>query len=237
MQEITEPTITRTKSGRHPNNALSATFVRSAAKPGKYFDGHGLFLKVDKSGAKRWVQRINIRGKRCEIGLGASSLVSLADARAIALDNRMLARSGGDPMRAKREAQAVLSFEEAARKVHEIHRPSWKNAKHAAQFIRTLETYTFARIGALKIAAVTTADVLAVLQPIWLEKPETARRVRQRIGVVMKWAVAQGWRQDNPAETIAAALPKQNRVQKHRLALPYDQVNEALHAVKQSGAA
>lgn len=170
------------------------------------------------------------------MGLGSASLVTLAEARGKALDNRKLARAGGDPLRAKREAKAALTFEEAARKVHEIHRPSWRNAKHAAQFLATLETYTFPRMGNIKVAEVTTADVLAALQPIWLTKPETARRVRQRIGMVMKWAVAQGWRQDNPADVIARALPKQDRTQKHRLALPYPEVSDCLNTIKASGA-
>lgn len=105
--------------------------------PDKYFDGHGLFLKVDASGAKRGVQRIVIRKKRREIGLGSASLLSFAEARKTALANRKQARSSGDPLQARREALAVLTFEEAARKVHEIHCPSWRNAKHAAQLIST----------------------------------------------------------------------------------------------------
>lgn len=221
---------------KHPEKALSAAFVRTVIEQGKYNDGHGLFLKVDPSGAKRWIQRIVIRGKRTEMGLGSASLVSLAEARELALDNRKLARQGGDPLKAKKEAQAVLTFEEAARKVHEIHAPTWRNAKHAAQFISTLETYTFPRMGRLKVTDVTTADVLAALQPIWLEKPETARRVRQRIGTVMKWAVANGWRQDNPAAAIAQALPKQTRVQEHRKSLPYNEVGDFIGVVLGSNA-
>ncbi|MFG6565947.1 tyrosine-type recombinase/integrase [Sulfitobacter sp. 1A13421] len=221
---------------KRKEKALSAAFVRSVATPGKYTDGHGLFLKVDKSGAKRWVQRIIIRGKRTEIGMGSASLVSLAEARERALENRKLARAGGDPLQAKRASEALLTFEEASRKVHQIHEPTWRNKKHAAQFISTLETYTFPRIGRLKVSEVSTADVLAVLQPIWLEKPETARRVRQRIGTVMKWAVANGWRQDNPADAIAQALPKQNKTQAHRKSLPYDQVADFLTTLKASDA-
>ena len=99
-----------------------------------------------------------------------------------------------------------------------------------------METYTFPRIGKLKVSEVTTADVLAVLQPIWLEKPETARRVRQRLGTVMKWAVANGWRTDNPAEAISQALPKQTDTQQHRKALPYDKVPEFLDVLKASNA-
>ena len=130
----------------------------------------------------------------------------------------------------------MLTFEDAARKVHKIHEPTWRNKKHAAQFIATLETYTFPRMGKLKVSEVTTADVLTVLQPIWLEKPETAKRIKQRIGMVMKWAVANGWRQDNPAEAISQALPKQKQPIKHRKSLPYDEVSSCLTSVRASGA-
>lgn len=221
---------------KRPEKALSAAFVRTVTKAGKYTDGHGLFLKVDTSGARRWVQRIMIRGKRSEIGMGSASLVTLTEAREQALENRKLARAGGDPLQSKREAKALLTFEEAARKVHKMHEPTWRNAKHGAQFINTLETYTFPRMGKLKVSEVGTADVLAVLQPIWLEKPETARRVRQRIGTVMKWAIANGWRQDNPADAIAQALPKQGNTQKHRKSLHYDKVPEFLEKLKASNA-
>lgn len=221
---------------KHPEKALSAAFVRTVSEPGKYFDGHGLFLRVEPGGSKRWVQRISIRGKRREIGLGSVSLVPLQKAREEALENRRLARAGGDPLRAKQEGRAILTFEEAARKVHEMHRPSWRNAKHAAQFISTLETYTFPRIGGVRVSEITTGDVLAVLMPIWLEKPETARRVRQRIGTVMKWAVAQGWRQDNPAESVSSALPRQDKSQAHRKALPYADLPEFMDALRKTKA-
>jgi integrase len=221
---------------RRPEKALTAQFVRTAQEPGKYFDGNGLYLRVEPNGSRFWVQRITIRGKRSELGLGSPSLVPLAEARAKALENRKLAREGGDPLQAKREAMAVMTFEEAARKVHEMHSPTWRNPKHAAQFIATLETYAFPRLGKLKVPEVTTADVLSVLTPIWIEKAETARRVRQRIGTVMKWAIAQGWRQDNPAENIAQALPKAETVKANRKALPYADVPACIEAVKASGA-
>ncbi len=230
-----DPKITL-KNGKHPEKALSAAFVRNVTEPGKYFDGHGLFLKVDGTGARRWVQRIVIRGKRTEMGLGSFPLVSLTEAREAALENRKLARAGGDPLAAKKREKAVPTFEEAARKVHTLHKPSWRNSKHAAQFISTLETFAFPRMGRLKVSDVSTADVLAVLTPIWLEKAETARRVRQRIGTVMKWAVAQGWRQDNPADAISQALPKQTKAQEHRKALHYSEVAGCIEAVKASGA-
>lgn len=227
----------RVKSGRHPEKALSAAFVRSVKKPGKYTDGNGLILRVEPSGSRRWVQRINIRGRRTEIGLGSATLISLTDARETALENRRHARAGGDPLAAKRKALATPTFEEAARIVFEAHRPTWRNPKHAQQFITTLETYAFSRIGATKVGELTTAHVLDVLSPIWLTKSETARRVRQRIGLVMKWAVAKGLRSDNPADAVAQALPKQDRAQSHRKALPYDQVASCIAAVHASGAA
>jgi integrase len=226
-----------TKGIRRPEKQLTAKQVEGALEPGKYFDGHGLFLRVQPNGQRQWVQRITVRGKRCEIGLGNPALVSLYEARELALHNRRLAVSGGDPIQAKREAKAVLTFEEAARKVHELHKPTWRNPKHAAQFLSTLETYTFPRIGMLKVGQVNTSDVLAVLTPIWTEKPETAARVKQRIGMVMKWAIAQGWRQDNPAENITQALPKHDKnLKSHRKALGYFEVPACLEAVQASGA-
>ncbi|WP_050526388.1 tyrosine-type recombinase/integrase [Pseudorhodobacter aquimaris] len=221
---------------RTPKKALTAAFVRTTTEAGKHFDGNGLFLKVKTNGAKQWVQRITIRGKRTEMGLGSADLVSLGEAREAALQNLKLARSGGDPLKAKRENQAVLTFEEAARKVHELQKPSWSNPKHAAQFISTLETYAFPALGKYKIGEITTADVLAVLTPIWLTKQETARRVRQRIGTVMKWGIAQGWRQDNPAQNIGQALPKQTQAVKHRKALSYRDVATCIEVAKASGA-
>lgn len=221
---------------RRPEKALTAQAVKNATTPGKYFDGHGLYLRVDANGSRFWIQRITVRGRRCEIGLGSPALVPLAEARATALDNRKLARAGGDPLQARREALAVLTFEEAARKVHELHKPTWRNAKHARDFISSLEVYAFPKLGKLRAADVAAADVLAVLMPFWTVKPETARRVRQRIGTVMKWAIAQGWRQDNPAENISQALPKVPKQPAHRKALPFSEVRGCIDAVRESGA-
>lgn len=217
---------------------LTAAFVKSVAVPGKYHDakGMGLYLLVRATGARFWIQRIVIHGKRREIGLGSPPIVTLAEAREAALENKRIVRAGGDPLQAKKEAEAVLTFEEAARKVHELHRPTWRNAKHAAQFISTLETYAFPRIGKINVGEVTAADVLAVLSPIWTTKRETARRVKQRIGTVLKWAVAQGWRQDNPADAISEALPKTRQEKAHRKALPYAEVAGCMKAVRHSKA-
>jgi integrase len=224
-------------TGRHQEKRLTALSIRSFGEPGFYGDGNGLYLKVDASGAKRWVQRVVINGKRQDIGLGSASLVSLAEARETALQQRKLARSGGDPLEAKRRSAAILTFEEASKKVHDLSKPTWRNEKHGQQWINTLTTYAFPAMGRKAINAITSADVLAVLSPIWNSHPETARRLKQRIGSVMKWAMAQGWRPDNPADTIAKALPKHDRSKvEHRKALPYDKVADALRRVRDSDA-
>ena len=226
------------KHGRHPEKALSAAFVRTVPKPGRYCDGHGLYLLVTDTGARCWVQRLTIRGRRRELGLGGFPLVSLAEAREQAFANRKQARSGGDPLAEKRKDQGVPTFEEAAARVIEIHRPSWKNGgKSEAQWESSLRQYVFPRLGRRSVSDVTTADVMSVLTPIWHEKPETARRVRQRIGAVMKWAVAQGLRQDNPAgDAIGAALPRHADIKRHQRALPHGQVAGAIEAVRASEA-
>lgn len=221
---------------RRPKNPLTAAKVRQALPPGKYFDGLGLYLRVEANGAKQWVQRIVIRGKRRELGLGSPPVTSLVEARDLALRNAKLAKAGGDPIEERKRAKAVMTFQEAAAKVHELHKPTWRNAKHADDFLNSLKTYAFPRLGALRVTEVSTADVLAALSEIWTLKPETARRVRQRIGTVLKWSIAQGWRRDNPAENIGLALPKHDRTRLHRLALPYSDVASCIEKVQASNA-
>ncbi len=215
---------------------LSAAFVRTVKKPGRYGDGHGLYLLVTPTGARCWVQRLVIRGRRRELGLGGFPLVTLAEAREKAFDNRRLARSGGDPLTEKRKDQGMPTFEEAAARVIEINRPSWKNGgRSEAQWESSLRDYVFLRLGKCTVSEITTADVLEVLTPIWATKNVTARRVRQRIGVVMKWAMAQGLRQDNPAgDAINAALPRNGLAKKHMKALPHGEVTGAVEAVRNS---
>lgn len=210
--------------------------VQTTTEPGKHFDGHGLYLRVDPSGAKYWVQRIVIQGKRTEMGLGSVDFLSLADARTVAFENRRLARAGGDPLAARRETRAVMTFEEASREVHRINLPTWKNVKHGEQFINSLATYAFPTMGRVKASDVTTADVLAVLQPIWLTKAETARRVKQRIGTVLKWCIAKGWLRHNPVDAVDKGLPKQTGKVVGRKSLPYDEVGSCLAVVGASGA-
>lgn len=224
-------------TGQHREKRLSAQTVRSLNLPGLHGDGNGLYLKVDPSGAKRWIQRIVIEGKRRDLGIGPLSLISLAEARERALENRKLARAGGDPLAAKKRSMDVLTFKAAAEKVHQLSKPTWRNEKHGDQWINTLTTYVFPVFGSKRIDAVASADVLAALSPIWTSHPETARRVKQRMGSVFKWAMANGWRSDNPADVIGRALPKHDRsTVKHREALPYEAVSSAIKKVRASDA-
>ncbi len=212
--------------GRHPEKALTSVQVRALKTPGRYADGHGLYLVVDPSGAKRWLLRIVVQGKRRDIGLGGASLVTLAEAREKALAYRKTARDGGDPLAERRRMQVTVpTFAEAAETVHAEHKATWRNPKHASQWIQTLRTYANPHFGAKRVDQIETPDVLRALSPIWLTKAETASRVRQRIGTVLDWAKAAGHRNgDNPVEGVTRGLPKQGEREEHHAALPYAEV-------------
>ena len=221
---------------------LSATFVKNVNVPGRYGDGRGglgLTLLVKPSSRrgcrKSWGQSIRINGRKTTLGLGTYPVITLAMARERALDNARAIAQGRDPRRA---SNAVPTFAKAAEIVLAIHAVNWKPGSRSEHTWRTsLRDYALPRLGTMRVDAVTTADVMAVLLPIWSTKRETARRLRNRIGAVMKWAVAQGYRIDNPAgDAISAALPKTGVRIEHRKALPYAEVGAALRGVRDSGA-
>ena len=138
--------------------------------------------------------------------------------------------------RSLREGVVDQTFAEAAAAVVEQKRSGWRNPKHAQDWPASLERFAFPRFGQRPVSEVTSADVLGVLAPIWHEKPETARRVRHRIGAVMQWAVAMEYRTDNPCERVAATLGRQRRVVRHMRALPHAEVAEAVATIRASGA-
>jgi integrase len=203
---------------RKPKKALTALFVRTVTEPGKHFDGNGLFLRVNPNGSKAWVQRITIRGKRSELGLGNPGLVLLAEARELARENRKLAQAGGDPMAVKRKARAVPTFEEAVEFYLAGKLAEFRNEKHKAQWRSTLDSYATPFIGALRVDQIGTQDVVRLLQPIWTTKTETASRLRGRVEAVLSWATVAGHRAgDNPARwsgNLAELLPKPTKVAK-----------------------
>ena len=215
---------------------LSAKAVAAFRDAGRYADGGGLYLIVGENQRKRWVLRIQVDGRRRDFGLGSLGKVSLADAREKATELRTQYVNGLDPaIERKKSSQIRMSnptFEEAARAFHAESRPTWKNAKHAAQVLATLATYAFPQIGQLSVREVTEAQVRSVLIAIWLEKPETARRLRQRISAVLDWARANGYRDTVlDLRTRSLALPRQTKSVTHHSAMPYIEVPAFLAAL------
>ena len=232
MHDVRAPAVRlRKPRGRHPDRRLTPAFIRNAP-PGRHCDGQGLYLLVQPSGARSWVQRLVIRGRRHELGLGSIPLVPLAEAREKAIANRKLAREGGDPLADKRRLQRTPTFEEAAAKVLEQKRPGWRSPKHGLQWWATLKTHAFPYLGARPVSEITSADVLDTLQRIWHSQPDTARRVRQRIHAVLEWAIAMQYRTDNPSERLGPVLGKQRKVVRHMRALPHAAVAAALAAIR-----
>ena len=213
---------------------LSATRVKALIDPGRYSDGGGLHLFITKAGRKSWVLRITVDGRRRDIGLGGYPSVSLARAREKATEYRDLIAEGRDPVAEKR-APAMPTFREAAHAVHKTNKPRWRNARHAAGWIQTLERHAMPVLGNTPVDKIDRGDVLRVLTPIWTTRPETARRVRQRMRSVFRWAMAHEFIEINPAgEAIDGALPPMPKVKAHFRALPYQEVGAALNTVEAS---
>ena len=225
---------------RHPLQALTARAVHTAKATGRtrrLADGGGLYLVVSPSGSKSWVLRTVVKGKRCDIGLGGALLVSLQEAREQALRLRKVARAGGDPIAERRhERRTVPTFEAAATQVHAAHAPTFKNEKHRKQWLSSL-TPMFTAFGAKRVDAVTSADVLTAITPQWLERPETSRRVLQRMRVIFEWCKAQGFYSgDNPTDGITKVLPKHRGPRGHHAALPYPDVPAFLKDLRRADA-
>ena len=226
---ITSPHIARRgkPKGRHPHKRLSAAFVRSAP-PGRHCDGNGLYLYVQRTGTRSWIQRLVVRGRKREFGLGSVALVSLAEAREQALANRKLARAGSDPLAEKRRSAGIPNFAEAAKRVIEQKHAGWRNPAVPRNWYRSFEIHVFPRIGRVPVSEVTSADVLEILIPIWHAKPPTARIVRHRIRAVLEWAIAMDWRTDNPCDRLLPVLGSQHHAVRHRKALPHGEVGAAI---------
>jgi hypothetical protein len=174
---------------------------------GRHGDGGGLYLVVDPSGARRWIVRVVVKGQknikgaplRTDFGLGGADVVTLNQARERALEYRRMAKQGLNPrFNATRE---IPCFEEVARQAHIDRMPTWKNNKHGAQWINTLRDYAFPKIGRMPIDSIGQPEVLMCLSPIWTEKHETARRLAQRIKIVLDVAKSRGFRSgENPGD-------------------------------------
>ncbi len=177
----------------HRINQLTHLAVQNLSEPGWHADGGGLYLEISESGTKRWTLRVRANGRMREFGLGPLHKVS----RKAAVEYRAKLYRGIDPVADKQARMVVVlppapSFEVCAQEVHRLRKAQLKNAKHIQLWINQLIDYAFPVMGKKPIDTVTTADVLAVLSPIWVTKPGTARRLRQRLRNLLDWARASG---------------------------------------------
>ena len=212
-------------------NRLNARQVATLATPGRHADGNNLYLRVGPTGAKSWLLITTINGKRTELGLGSSTTISLAQARAKALEARQFLDKGVDPRsiwRVARADKAEITFGIVATDYIDGHREGWKNAKHLQQWRNTLATYA-AAIWDKPVAGIGVDDILVVLKPIWTAKPETASRVRGRIERVLDAAKVRGLRAgENPAlwrGNLALLLPRKSKAPvRHHPAMPFSEL-------------
>lgn len=227
---------------------LSAAEVRRLSKPGLHAVGgvSGLLLQVTATGARSWILRAIVGGKRRDIGLGGFPDVPLAKAREKARDRREQIEAGIDPIEQRRAARTALAaqqaksidFDECARRFLKSKSREFRNPKHKAQWQSTLQAYASPVIGRLPVDAVTLPHVLQILQPIWTEKTETASRLRGRIESVLSWATVSGFRAgDNPARwkgNLDAILPKPGKLRKvrHHRALPWQEAPAFMQALR-----
>jgi integrase len=218
--------------------ALTVNGIAKLIEPGRYGDGHGLYLQVISPGNRSWILRYARGGRERWMGLGPLHAFALKEARERARKARQQLADGIDPLEARKterakqaaDAAKVVTFKEAAQQYFDQHERKWRNAKHRAQFISTLRQYAFPVMGALPVAAIDTGIVLKVVEPIWQDKTETANRVRGRIEAVLDWATVRGYRTgDNPARWkghLGEVLPARGQIAKvqHHRALPFADV-------------
>lgn len=204
---------------------LTANMLRGSLEPGRHHDGDGLFLNVTPTGARSWICRVQKNGRRRDIELGSAKKVSLAQARQRAAEVRSQVEAGIDPVLQRKKAEGIPTFREAAAKVFNENSKGWKNKKHRDQWLNSLEAYAFPKIGDIAVSDIESSHIRDVLIAIWLDKNETARRVRQRIAMVIDWAIAKNYRAHPlPMTALNKSLPKLRKRKSHHRALPYAQV-------------
>lgn len=227
---------------------LSAVEVRRLSKPGLHAVGgvNGLLHRITPTGARGWVLRIKVGGKRRDIGLGGYPDVTLAQARERARTIRDMVWEGRDPI-AERQAQKDalkaeqarrLTFAEAARRCHAKKAQELRSAKQKKQWLSLVERHAFPKIGHLPVDEIEIGHVQSVLEPIWHTKTETARRIRQRIEAILTWATVSGYRSgDNPARwegNLAEVMPHPTKIHKakHFAALPWREMPAFLERLR-----
>lgn len=230
-------------------NRLPGSF--KSLKPGMHCDGGNLYLQItlgdDRNRRRSWIFRYKLTGQKTrDMGLGSANDLGLGEARELAREYRKLVKQGIDPIERRNAAiaqnlaarAAVMTFDQAAAAYIRQHQATWKNGKHAAQWQATLKTYASPIIGRMSVADIETLHVVKVVEPIWLEKPETASRVRGRIEAVLGWATVSGHRKgENPArwrDHLDNLLPARSKVRavKHQISLPYADMPAFMSALR-----
>ena len=228
-----------TSEGTRTPRRLSATFVRTVTRPGRYGDGrggHGLSVLVKPmqygGHSRTWSQRLRINGKPVSIGLGSFPVVTLAEARNAALQNRQAVARGRDPR------HSIPTLAQASERVLAVYSTNWKDSGRSEKIWRAgMRDYVLPQLGRKRIDVITSSDVLSVLLPHWATKRETMRRVKQRLSRIFRWAIAENYRTDDPAGTaLDAALPRNGGNAQHHRALPHSEVAAAIATVRASGA-
>ena len=213
-------------------NLLTDRRIRAIKEPGRYTDGGGLVLQCGPSGAKSWLFVWKRSGRRTVMGLGGIASVSLAEARQKALACRKAVAEGCNPLVERRSKEEIPTFSETVASFLDDHRlAAWRNAKHREQWKMTLGPAYCRPILDLKVDEIKTADIVAVLRPIWATKSETASRLRGRIERVLAFAEVRGWRPEgkNPAQWrghLDAILPPARKLtaRGHHVAMAYRDV-------------
>ena len=227
------------------HETLNALTVKTLKKPGIYTDGNTLNLRITEMGTKSWVQRISIEGRQRNIGLGAYPAVGLAEARQKARDNAKAVREGHNPIEDKKQARkeaeeraSVKPFWEIAQKVIDIKKPHWDSYKTEQRWTNNFLFYVVPIIGHKRLRDITRDDILEILEPIWLTKISTSKRIRQTISNVFDYAIAKNWCKDNPADkAILQILPQRPKSEtNHHKSMPYEDVPAALITIRESTA-
>jgi integrase len=225
---------------------LTQKRIEKLKTPGRYSDAHQLYLQVQSPTNKSWLFRYTFDGRERFMGLGPLHTIGLEEARERARQARKTLLDGADPLAVRAaeaaqralEAARTITFEVAAKTYYQSHEASWKNAKHRQQFLNTLNTYVFPKIGKLPVADIDTGLVLKCIESIWQDKTETANRTRGRIEAVLDWATVRGYRKgDNPARWrghLSEVLPARGRIQKtnHHAALPFVEIPEFMSELR-----
>ena len=201
-----------------------------------YGDGNTLSIYVSPTGRLSWVQRLTINGKPHNFGLGPWPVVSLEQARRKAFENRV-ALAGGrniveENQEAKRKHTATPTFINAAKRYYQENLPRWKAGPHTDVWLQPLEKYPFPAFGNKPVNQITRKDLLGLLTPLWTSVPQQAKRLRQRIRMILQWCLAHGYVEQNVAgEVLDGALPSMPVVKEHRRSLPYQQIHDALKRI------